>query len=247
MTTPPISKIALLGLAVGICAVIAAMLAGVGTRAGWWGYRTGFGILQPAAWSGLGGAAVALIGCFMASRPGRRGLSYAAVGLVAGLLAYAVPAGGLNKARTVPKIHDITTDTVNPPAFVAALEARKQAKATNKAVHEGPSIAAQQRKAYPDIRPVKRAETADRLYDRALATVRALGWRILATDKPSGRIEATDRTLWFGFTDDIVIRIAADSAGTSRLDIRSVSRVGRSDAGTNAARIRRFIGAIEAP
>ena len=166
---------------------------------------------------------------------------------MAGLLAYAVPASGVTKARTVPKIHDITTDTVNPPAFVAALEARRLAKATNKAVYEGAEIAAQQRKAYPDIRPVKRAEAPDRLYDRALATSRALGWTILATDKPSGRIEATDRTLWFGFTDDIVIRVAVDGAGASRLDIRSVSRVGRSDAGTNAARIRRFIAAIEAP
>ena len=247
MTTPPISKIALLGLLIGVGAISGAMLAGFGTRAGWWGYRTGFGILGPAAWTGLGGAAVALIGCFMASRPGRRGLSYAAVGLVAGLLAYAVPASGVTKARTVPKIHDITTDTVNPPAFVAALEARKLAGATNKAVYAGAAIASQQRKAYPDLQPVKRAEAPDRLFDRALATSRALGWTILATDKPSGRIEATDRTLWFGFTDDIVIRVAVDGAGASRLDIRSVSRVGRSDAGTNAARIRRFIAAIEAP
>jgi len=247
MTKPPLSKTALLGLLIGVGAIIAAMLAGFGTRADWWGYRTGFGILLPAASSGLGGAAIALIGCFLAAGPARRGLSYAAVGLVAGILAYAVPASGLNKARSVPKIHDITTDTANPPAFVAALEARKMAKAKNEAVYEGEKIARQQRKAYPDIAPLTRAEAADKLFDLALAKVGALGWNILATDKAAGRIEATDRTLWFGFTDDIVIRIKDGTPSGSRLDIRSVSRVGRSDAGANAARIRRFIAAIEAP
>ena len=60
---------------------------------------------------------------------------------MAGILAYAVPASGLNKARSVPKIHDITTDTANPPVFVGALEARKKAKAKNKAVYEGEKIA----------------------------------------------------------------------------------------------------------
>jgi uncharacterized protein (DUF1499 family) len=72
-------------------------------------------------------------------------------------------------------------------------------------------------------------------------------WKTLATDKASGWIEATDRTLWFGFTDDIVIRIKAGKPFGSWLDIRSVSRIGRRDVGANAARIRRFIAEMEAP
>ena len=247
MTKRPLSKIAVFGLMLGLGALLAAILAGVGTRADLWSYRMGLGILRYAAWTGLGGATVALIGCFAASAPARRGLALAATGAIAGLLAYAVPASGLNKARSVPRIHDITTDTATPPAFIAALEARKKSNAQNSAVYAGEAIATQQRKGYPDIKPLTVKEEPARLFDRALALARKSGWDILASDKDSGRIEATDTTLWFGFKDDIVIRIQADGSGGSRLDIRSVSRVGRSDAGTNAARIRHYIAAMGSP
>ena len=244
MSKKPLSRIALLGLATGLGAIVAAMLAGFGTKFGWWDYRTGFGVLRWAAETGLAGAAISLLGCFLASRPARRGLSFAATGLMAGLLAYAVPASGLNQARSVPKIHDITTDTVNPPAFVAVLPVRQKAGATNSAVYAGESIASQQRLAYPDIKPLTAQDTPDRLFDRALLLARKSGWEILKPDRQSGRIEATDTTLWFGFKDDIVIRVQGDVAGGSRLDIRSVSRVGRSDAGANAARIRQYLAAL---
>ena len=80
-------------------------------------------------------------------------------------------------------------------------------------------------------------------FDRALATARSLGWDIVASDPPAGRIEATDTTFWFGFKDDVVIRIRPQGSG-ARLDVRSKSRVGRSDVGANAARIRRFRQAL---
>ena len=67
-----------------------------------------------------------------------------------------------------------------------------------------------------------------------------MGWQIVDANREEGRIEATATTRWFGFKDDIVIRIVPTAAQGSRLDIRSVSRVGKSDAGTNACRIRAF-------
>jgi uncharacterized protein (DUF1499 family) len=67
-----------------------------------------------------------------------------------------------------------------------------------------------------------------------------MGWEIAAADAPSGRIEATAKTPWFGFRDDVVIRVASVGAG-SRIDVRSVSRVGRGDLGTNAKRIRAYL------
>jgi hypothetical protein len=247
MTKPPISRIALLGLVIGIGALAAVMLAGIGTRADLWDFRTGFGILRPAAWTGLGAVAIGIIGLVIALRATRRGIAFAMVGIAAGALAYGVPATGLKKARFLPKIHDISTDTANPPLFVAALEARKKAKAKNSTDYAGEKIAELQRKAYPDIVTLKRTELAEQLFEKALATAKSEGWEILSADKAKGRIEAIDTTFWFGFKDDIVIRIASDGATGSLLDIRSVSRVGRSDAGANAARIRRFIVALKAP
>ena len=65
----------------------------------------------------------------------------------------------------------------------------------------------------------------------------------MAAVPAEGRLEATARTRWFGFRDDVVVRVRPDGAG-SRVDVRSVSRVGRSDLGTNARRIRGFMDAL---
>lgn len=77
-------------------------------------------------------------------------------------------------------------------------------------------------------------------FEQALRTAKNMGWTIVNSNPGEGRIESTDTTFWFGFKDDIVIRITA-AGQESRVDVRSVSRVGRSDVGTNAKRIRRFL------
>jgi uncharacterized protein (DUF1499 family) len=141
----------------------------------------------------------------------------------------------------VPPIHDISTDLVDPPAFVAVLPLR--ADAPNSAIHGGAELAAAQRRAYPDITPVMLADTAASAHGRALAAARRMKWEIVAADVHSGRIEATATTFWFGFKDDIVIRISS-IGGASRIDVRSVSRVGKSDVGANAARIRAYLASL---
>ena len=78
-----------------------------------------------------------------------------------------------------------------------------------------------------------------RAFEIAQALAREQGWWVGSVNASTGVIEATTRSFWFGFTDDIVVRVLPDGSG-SRIDMRSVSRVGRSDLGANAGRIRRF-------
>ena len=161
-----------------------------------------------------------------------------ALGLVIGLAAVWVVFSWLQMARSVPPIHDITTDTENPPQFVAILPLRK--RAPNSAESGGPELAAQQRGGYPDLGPAMLPVAPSEAFDQALAAARKMGWQMIDADAQDLRIEATATTRWFGFKDDVVIRITPTEEG-SRIDVRSVSRVGKSDIGTNAKRIREFL------
>jgi hypothetical protein len=147
----------------------------------------------------------------------------------------------LRQAKSLPNIHDVTTDTRDPPAFVTLLPLRRSSP--NGADYGGPETAAQQRKGYPSIATPVVALPPPQAFERALAAAREMGWEIAAADPAAGRIEATDTTLWFGFKDDIVIRVRPDSAG-SRIDVRSVSRVGTSDVGANARRIQKYLSRL---
>jgi uncharacterized protein (DUF1499 family) len=140
----------------------------------------------------------------------------------------------------VPPIHDITTDAGDPPAFVALMPARKAS--ANGADYRRESFQLQ-RAAYAEIQPLRLEEKPDRVFQRARDAARALGWDVVASDATAGRIEATDTTAWWGFKDDVVVRVRAEGEGT-RVDVRSMSRVGRSDLGANAARVRAFLAKL---
>ncbi|HYC32284.1 MAG TPA: DUF1499 domain-containing protein [Gemmatimonadales bacterium] len=221
---------------VSALAVVLLVAAGPGTRVGLWDFRFGFQLLKWSAYLGIAGAGLGLLALLW--RPAGSSLVRPIAAVVLGVLAAAIPWRWQEQARQVPPIHDITTDTERPPEFVAVLPLR--ADAPNPAAYEGAGIAAQQREAYPDLVPLSvpapRAET----FRRALAAARESGWEIVAADSAAGRIEATATTQWFGFKDDVVVRIEADGAG-SRVDVRSVSRVGKSDVGANAKRIRGYL------
>lgn len=233
---------AMAGLILAVVAGLLAVGAGLGNRWEIWSYRPAFTILRWAGYAGLAAAALSLIAAILTlRRRPRRGLLPALAGLVLGVVIAAVPWSQLRGARSVPPIHDITTDTESPPAFVAIMPLR--AGAPNTADYEGPAVAAQQRAAYPDIAPVVVSLPPDQAFARALAVTQALGWDVVAAVPEEGRIEATDRTFWFGFRDDVIVRVKP-RAGGSVIDVRSVSRVGRGDAGANAKRIRRFIRAL---
>lgn len=238
-----LSLCAVAGLALALLAALVAALAGPGYRFGLWPLVTGFGMLRYAAYGGIAAAAVALLGVVLA-RPGgsRRGLPLAIAGLVIGATVFGVLWNNVRIARQAPPIHDITTDFEDPPAFVAVLPLRGEG--THPVAYGGEEIAAQQRAGFPEIGPVVLAMPPDQLFEAALATARDMGWQIVAAEPADGRIEATDTTLWFGFKDDIVIRVRLEGDG-ARLDIRSLSRIGGGDAGTNAARVKSFVAALE--
>jgi uncharacterized protein (DUF1499 family) len=240
---PPLSRLAVAGFLFSAIATAAAMGAGFGTRVGWWDFLQGFKVLNGAAYLGIAGTALSLGGAIV-SRPGRRrrGFIIALLGVVLGTVSFGVPGTWYMSAKRVPLIHDITTDTENPPQFVAALPLRKDAP--NPAQYGGPEVAAKQRAAYPDIRPLAVDVSPSRAYEIALDTARRMNWQVVAAVPSEGRIEAVATTRWFGFKDDIVIRITAAADRGSIVDIRSVSRVGKSDIGTNARRIRSFLEAV---
>jgi len=142
-----------------------------------------------------------------------------------------------------PPIHDITTDTTDPPLFKAILPLRIDAQ--NPPEYAGADTARQQQMAYPDLVTLTINKSIDEVFSVAEQIVRDLGWEVIAADQAAGRIEATDTTAWFRFKDDVVIRLTPIESGTN-VDVRSKSRVGRSDLGTNAARLRTFLYQLEA-
>jgi uncharacterized protein (DUF1499 family) len=171
------------------------------------------------------------------------GAACAVLALLVALGTAAVPLDMRRTGESVPRIHDITTDTEKPPEFVTLRPVRELSP--NGAAYGGPEVAAQQKQGYPDIVPVRLPLPPDRAFARAEAAARSLGWEIVAAVPAEGRLEATATTRWFGFKDDVVVRVTPAAEG-SRMDIRSVSRIGRSDLGANAKRIRAFIGALKA-
>jgi uncharacterized protein (DUF1499 family) len=230
--------------------------AALATRFGLVDWRLGFGVLTL-----VGGfflvavivlaALVGLILCFVV-KPRQYWRS--------ALVALAIPIVGiggvlgmmLNNDGAVSGIHDIVTDPAAPLTFSArVMEARAAVPRVN-AVEANPRVGRDgsgrlvrdvQREVYPDIRPIELGKQQPDAFEQALATARSLGWNVEYSDATSGRIEATVRTFWFGFTDDIAIQVTPAGPG-ARIDLRSVSRVGDVDVGANAARIRAFRDAI---
>ncbi len=224
------------------------LLSGAFVLLGLGGYRLGLapltiGLLMFAL--GVLGAAIAtllsLVGLVITWRrptAARRGVRIAVVSIVVGAVGFGIPASLLIGNSAAP-IHNITTDTANPPQFVAVVPLNTPGRT----VYEGEAIASQQRAAYPDLQPVSLAMPPAAAFARALEVVEEMGWELVETDPAAGRIEATDTTFWFGFKDDVVIRVASAGDGT-RIDLRSLSRVGGGDVGANANRIRRYVAAL---
>lgn len=146
----------------------------------------------------------------------------------------------LSTAGQYPVIHDITTDTDEPPLFDAGVDYRGEEANT---LDIKPDTIALQKEFYPDIDSIITELPPEKAFERATGIAEGMGWEIYNSDPTNGLIEAEYTSFWFGFKDDIVIRIRRSNGG-SELDLRSVSRVGQSDLGANAARIRAFAEAF---
>lgn len=241
----PRSRIATAGLVIAVIGALVLALAPVGYRLGVVHFRDAlyYGVAGSAV---IGGVAtlVSLVAAFLARRaPGAPGFGKALLGVLIGALVFGYPATQIARARSVPPIHDITTDVADPPAFVALAPARKAAP--NGLDYAGAAVADQQKQAYPDIAPLKSALPPAELFARASRAAADMGWEVAAAVAQDGRIEATATTRLFAFKDDVVIRIRPAGQG-SVLDMRSMSRLGRSDVGANAARIRAFFDKLRA-
>ena len=227
------------GFTLALLAGATAILAGFGSRAHWWDFMTGFAILRDAAIGGLIAAVVSLVGGVLVRHEHHPSVfALAAIGIVIGLVTAGVPMAWLHTAESMPKIHDISTDVANPPVFISIMPLRQNAE--NGAEYVGSAVAVQQQAAYPDIKPIVLPVAASTAFKDALETAKNMGWDIVSADAAAGRIEAVATTFWFGFKDDVVVRITPVAGGT-RVDLRSVSRVGLNDIGTNASRVRTFL------
>jgi uncharacterized protein (DUF1499 family) len=186
-----------------------------------------------------------------------RGLAFnksrVALAIAAALLVGGYLVNTFLSTRGVPTLHEISTDLVSPPPFVAIAEIRARNPKLNPAEYVSEldvrgaklNVPEAQRKGFPDIQPLLLAETPDQAFTKVEKAVDAMGWEKVAAVPADGRIEATDSTRFFGFKDDIVVRIRAEGTG-SRVDIRSKSRVGLGDAGANARRVRALMARIKA-
>lgn len=241
-TASPARLLALFALALAIAAALLVVAGGPGTRLGWWDFRRGFDLMKWGAYAGILAALLGLAAMAIARRG--RAMVIGGLALLIGLASFVFPWNLRRGARQYPPIHDITTDFANPPPLTYSRGLRDSTEGMNTWRYEGDSIAAQQRKAYPDIQPIMLAMPLDSAYAAAYRTVQELGWEVTAADRAERLIEAQVTTQWFGFVDDVVVRVAPGS-GISRVDVRSKSRVGRGDVGANAKRIRRFAEALK--
>ena len=229
-------------LALAVAAFALLLASGPATHSGYWDWRTGLRVFAGAATLGMIAAAAAVVVLAMSVVPRFRARPWVPlVALCLGLAAMAPALIFRAQASHVPPIHDITTDAQDPPAFVA-LRAERD-RNPNGSTYAGAQVFDQQRAAYPDIKPAVLPAAPRETMQRAIDAARALGWEVVSSDAASGRIEATDRTRWFGFRDDIVVRIRPEGTG-SRVDVRSASRVGQSDVGANARRVREFLAKL---
>ena len=234
-----IRPIARYGLLLAIACAIAVATSGPGYRLGWWPLPVAFGILRWATYAAVVAVLAGATAVVLARRAGsRRDFVHALAAIAIGVTAMAGPLTLVWRGKQVPPIHDVSTDTDNPPQFFAVLPLR--AGAANPAAYGGPDVAAQQKKAYPHLAPLLLAVPPREAAARARAVAYDMGWTVIAADRDEGRIEATATTPFFGFKDDVVIRVAPAPQG-SRVDVRSVSRIGKSDLGTNARRIESFL------
>jgi uncharacterized protein (DUF1499 family) len=223
-----------------IVAALLVLLAGPGINSGVVPWQLGLlAFAISALVCGIG--AVAMLVALARKATRERSRSLLLLGLVAGVLGAGVPAAIVLGARAAPPIHDITTDLDNPPAFVA-ITPELRGPDSNPVSYD-PAIAEKQAAAYPLIRPVRLAMAPGAAFAQAAAAARAMGWEIVATDATSMRIEATATVPWWGFKDDVVVRLTPAGEGTI-VDVRSKSRVGQGDLGVNAKRISDYLAKL---
>jgi len=190
---------------------------------------------------------LALAAFVMVWKDGLRGLGYSLGAIAIGLALLAYPAYLGLKAYKLPHIHDFTTDSIDPPRYEVL--ARIRPRNANSVNYEGLTVAQAQHAAYPEIEPLEEDAAPQAAFTAVLSVITKRRWLIVDQRPPQpprreGRIEAVARTPIMGFRDDVVVRVRPTEDG-SRIDLRSSSRYGAFDFGTNATRIRALLDGID--
>jgi uncharacterized protein (DUF1499 family) len=227
----------------GVAAVLLLLATGQFYQKGAIDLEQAFNLLRIGALMGIAGAGFSIF-FLLWQRPQGLNLAVIVVSAALGIVAFYMPYRQLLLSQHLPAIHDITTDFNNPPAFVAI--ARVRTTAHNPVAYAGPETAALQRQAYPDIRTLMLAHSSDAVFAASMQVIDDIGWRIAEANQQQGRIEVTATSQWFGLKDDMVIRLVPGAAGSTTFDMRSKSRVGITDVGSNARHIRAFTAALNA-
>lgn len=233
------SKTVLIG---AVAAALLLPIGALGARFGLWGFSGGFLLLAV----GAGLAVVMLSGgipaAIIARRRGLAGDARACfIGLGTAALIIGVLGVQFQRAVSAPAIHNISTDVLDPPQFFAV--AARRGQGTNPLEFAAEELAPLQAEHYPWVAPLRLAATPADAFAKVLAVLDGMGLEIVAQHPDEGLVEATATTFWFGFKDDVAVRVRADGAG-ALIDVRSVSRVGRSDLGANARRIGEILAGL---
>jgi len=240
-------RITSLALVLAVGAVAAALIGAVGAGRGLWHFRIGFEVLHFAFWAAAAGAVLGLAGLVLTrGRPKPMLGNLVATVVAAAFLLYV--GSLLRTAKAVPAIHDATTNLEDVPKFerlsVRADNLEKipdEGRADLKRLAPEARWKAVHRLHYGDLHTIRLAADVPSAVRRAAALARGRGWTLALVDPAAGQVEATATSRFFRFKDDIVIRVRPSPAGGSLVDMRSVSRVGQSDLGVNAARVRAFM------
>ncbi len=230
----------------GILGIALPLLGSLGTRLGVWNFKVGLLVwaigLLIAVICFVGGM-IAVIAVVRGNRTADRRPAFVGTGLA--MLVVALLGLQFVGAMRVPPIHDITTDTLDPPTYDVVVTVRGEGPDINTLTYDVEKLPAVQKAAYPNAVPLELSVPPTAAFDAAVAAVSGLGMEVVNADPNEMRIEAVATSFWFGFKDDVVVRIRATQAG-SRVDVRSVSRVGVGDSGVNAARVVKILNAIKA-
>lgn len=218
------------------------VISGYGYQWNLWEMGLAFSMLRYAAYGAIGVAVISVPALWFLRDRGAKTVSYLVFAFLITASAAVTALYWQHRANSVPPIHDITTDLNSPPEFVAMVRLREDAP--NPPEYDAEESSDAQREAYPHIEPLMVDMELQEVMDIAVVLVADRGWQLVAINRNDGRIEATEKLPWFGFKDDVLLRFTEEN-GSTRVDMRSKSRIGRSDLGVNAKRIEQFLDDLE--
>ena len=225
--------VAMASLACGVLAILVPVLGAVGTRVGLWPFNIGLLMMPAGLFAALIGLILGVVALLRLRKLGLR-LVLSAHGAGLSLLMSLFLGSSVLTVFNSPPIHNISTDMDDPPAFTMAPTLRPES--SNPLAYDADVIGPLQREAYPEVKPLVMDLARAELYGRVKRVLTDMGMEVTRDDPVAGELEAVATTFWFGFKDDLVVRLREVEGGT-RMDLRSVSRVGLVDLGANADRI----------